>query len=395
MNPNFFQKTMIKNILIKRLISNTIFQLFSCINKKVNHHDEYILLYSNQGFRDNIKSLYCYLIEKGYNNKYKIICSTNDYKQVKEKCKNVKFISNIKGIFYYFKCKHVYYCFGKLPIIPHPLQIVIQMWHGTPFKAADKSMQQSHSKLYYTYIFSASKHFIPIVSSIFSFPQERVLVCGHPRTDILVNHQNIHYDFGDYNKLIVWAPTFRKSSILGYEDSHNSSIIPIFKPEELIDLEMYLKQKKVKLVIKLHPVQDLSSYNLTNMEYLILLSHQEFVRRNMELYSLLKQSDALITDYSSVFYDYLLLNRPLAFTEDDINEYSHNRGYAMSNPNDYKPGYKIRTKDNFLQFINDMANNIDTFQQERLKVNKLANDYTDGENCKRALTLSNITLTNI
>jgi len=386
---------MIKNIKLKKFLQNKLFPLFSFINKILPHKDNYILLYSNMGFRDNILALYNYLIKSEYNKKYKIICSSNDYKQIDSTPKNVIFTSNIKGIFYYLRCKHVYYCFGKLPIIPHKRQIVIQMWHGTPFKAADKSMQISHDKLYYTHIFSASKHFIPIVSSIFSFPKEKILICGHPRTDILLNSHNIHYDFGYYHKLIVWTPTFRKSSVLGYEDSHSTSIIPIFKREDFNEIEKFLKEKRVKLVIKLHPVQDLSKYSFTNMEYLILLSHQEFTKRKMELYTLLKQSDALITDYSSVFYDYLLLNRPIAFTEDDLNEYSNNRGYVMPNPEDYKPGYKIKSKEDFFKFIDDITNDIDTFQLERTRVNKLANDYTDGNNCKRALTLSNITLTKI
>lgn len=67
----------------------------------------------------------------------------------------------------------------------------------------------------------------------------------------------------------------------------------------------------------------------------------------------------------------------------------------MPNPEDYKPGYKIKSKEDFFKFIDDITNDIDTFQLERTRVNKLANDYTDGNNCKRALTLSNITLTKI
>ena len=90
-----------------------------------------------------------------------------------------------------------------------------------------------------------------------------------------------------------------------------------------------MKEKGVKIVVKLHPVQDLDKYDMMEMSNFILLSHAEFVKRGMDLYKFMTQCDALITDYSSIFYDYLLLDRPIAFTEDDLEDYSDVRGFAV------------------------------------------------------------------
>lgn len=386
---------MIKNIRLKKFLSSTIFNLFTWINQFIKHDEFSIMLYSNMGLRDNIGALFDYLIENKYYTKYQIICSLSNYKHYSQQSiPNVKFVSNLKGIYYFFICKHVYYCFGKLPIKPAKSQDVLQMWHGTPLKAGDKATQALNPEkdIYYTHLFAASTHFIPIMSRFFNgFPTEKIAVCGHPRTDILLKKNNENYNFGTYKKLITWAPTFRKSSTLGYEDSSQKSIVPIFNINELYELNKRLKELEIKIVVKLHPLQDLSQYKLLEMDHLILLSHQEFCKKEMDLYKLLKQSDALVTDYSSVFYDYLLLNRPIAFTADDAEEYGSNRGYAMNNPEDYKPGSIIKNKEDFYNFLNDFSNDIDIYKDKREKVKRLSNDYCDGNNCQRALELSNIT----
>ena len=55
------------------------------------------------------------------------------------------------------------------------------------------------------------------------------------------------------------------------------------------------------------------------------------------MYVLLRNADALITDYSSAYFDYMLLNRPIAFTVEDIEEYRKKRGFVFDNPFEYMP----------------------------------------------------------
>ncbi len=384
---------MIKNVALKVFLQDTVFSFFSWINCRVNHDNRRIMLYSNMGFRDNIKALYDYLIETGYNEKYSIICSTNDYYNFVDRIpKNVHFISNIRGIFEYFRAGYVYYCFGKLPIYHGKDQKVIQMWHGSAFKAPDKGMLKGHSfdKPYYTNVFSTSKHFAPIFSYCFSIPEDQVIICGQPRCDIMFKG-NPNYDFGHYKKLILWTPTFRKSSITGYCDSSKTNnLVPILKNEDFQIINDILSKLGVKIIVKLHPLQDLSYYKTTELDHFILLSHNEFIKRNMDLYRLMAQSDALITDYSSIFIDYLLLNRPIAFTEDDMDDYS--RGFVFKNPKSYQPGFRILTKEDLLSFAKCLAEGKDDFAADRERVQNLANDYRDGNFCKRALESSGIYL---
>lgn len=333
------------------------------------------------------------MINEKYNEEYEIVCSTNDWKKF-ENDMNVRFVSQVMGIFHFFSSKHIYYCFGRIPIIPSKDQIAVQMWHGTSFKGFDKAMQETNSlkKQFYSLVFASSSLFIPIVSKKFSVPTEKVFLCGHPRTDIFFVDNNEIYEFGDTTKLITWLPTFRNSKKMGYSDVDDPKTIPIFKDESELDkLDIFLNNYKVKLFIKLHPMQDYREGEFPHYKNIIVFSHDNFLDENLDLYRLLKQSDALITDYSSVFYDFLLLNRPIGFTEDDIGEYGSNRGFAISDPDWFRPGMKLRDSDDFYKFVMTVVKETDNYENHRNEVNKLVNKFKT-DNCKRALSASNIKL---
>lgn len=385
---------MISNVKLKVFLQNTVFALLSVINKRKKHDKETLMLYTNLGFRDNIKALYDFLIENEYNQKYEIIVSTNDYTKYSDVAiDNVSFVSNIKGIPCYFKAGYVFYCFGKLPILPGKNQEVIQLWHGSPFKMADKGMLEGHSwkRQYYTHVVSTAKNFNDFWSYAFSIPKEKILIDGHCRCDLLFL-PSPNYDFGSYKKLILWAPTFRKSSITGYSDvaQEETNVVPVVKNEELKGLNEYLKSAGVKIVVKLHPMQDIDPTMMKDMDHLILMSNKVFMSKGMDLYRLMKQSDALITDYSSIFYDYLLLDRPIGFTEDDMDDYGNTRGYAVDNVDAYRPGERIKTIEDLKKFISDLSMEKDEYKSDRARVLKLSNDYVDGGYSKRLMDILNI-----
>lgn len=383
---------MISNPKIKAFLQTYVFGILSLFNKRIRHDRKKIMLYSNMGFRDNVKYLYDYLTEQGYNEEYEIICSCNDFdKFVDVHIPNVKFVSCIEGVFYYFFTGYVFYCFGKIPIEPGINQKTVQLWHGSPYKAADIGMLKGHSwkHQYYTYSLATSKKIADIWSRYFSMPIERVLIGGQPRNDVLYKSWPT-YDFGNHKKMVLWTPTFRYSKAMGYQDVKDAKIIPILCINDLKTVNEYLKEKEVVLVVKLHPLQELGKYDITEMSNFILLSHAEFVKRGMDLYKFMTQCDALITDYSSIFYDYLLLDRPIAFTEDDLEDYSDARGFAVDDPQGYKPGYRIRNLDDFYEFIDCLSANIDFYKEDRKRVNELVNEYRDGNFSQRVLELVGI-----
>lgn len=382
-----------RNIWIKNILINTVFRGASLVNKLIPKNENKILLYANEGFRDNIYYLYKYLKDNSYDKKYRIICSSDDYKKHEDKnTENIRFVSKKKGVLHFFTSSAVYYCFGRVPITPSKKQSAIQMWHGTSFKGFDQTMLKTNSmkNQFYTHVYASSEFFRPIVEKKFSCKPEHVYICGHPRTDCFYNGKKL-YDLGCFKKVIMWMPTFRKSSQLGYADTNTDNIVPFYKADELGELDALAQKNNVLLMIKFHPMQDIGDNDFSHLKNVRFYPHSEFSKK-YDLYELLKQTDALITDYSSVFYDYLLLDKPIGFTEDDQKQYAGNRGFAVDNPDDFKPGMRICTKNDFVKFITDVASDIDEYKEKRKKINDLSNKYQDGKNCERTLAAGNVKL---
>ena len=98
-------------------------------------------------------------------------------------------------------------------------------------------------------------------------------------------------------------------------------------------------------------------------------------------YRLMKDADALISDYSSVAYDYLHLDRPIGYTLDDMEHYKV--GFIIDNPSELMAGHIIYNKKQFINFIEDVINNKDPYKEERRKLFDKVFKYHDGDSCKR------------
>lgn len=382
---------------IKRTIIGLLYSFLSFINR-YTVHKEIILIYDPKSDKfDNTGALFDYLIENGYNNKYEIVNICKNYKVLgQDPIKNVVWGNKWKGIYTYLFAKYVYYRASYISIIPAKGQHVIQMWHGSPCKGGQSyNCRTGWVNPYYTGFLSASKHFDHIFAEVFNVPESKMLLCGHPRTDILFRN-NQKYDLGEYKKLIIWTPTYRKYKKYRYgvekQLQNDDKLIPIIPVDNFEDINNHLKRIGIKIVIKLHPMQSLDNYRLKELDYFMLFSDEDFKARGMDLYKFMTQCDAMITDYSSIYWDFLVLDRPIAFTEDDAEDYATGRGFVMDDPEKYKPGPKLFTHSDFYKFVDDLAAGKDDYVEQRKEMNLYGNPVTDGFSCKRALECANITL---
>ena len=112
----------------------------------------------------------------------------------------------------------------------------------------------------------------------------------------------------------------------------------------------------------------------------MIIQDTDLFRHRIEIYLLLGSADALITDYSSVFFDYLLLDRPIGFTVDDIERYAKKRGFTVP-PEDMErlmAGPKIKDIQDLIAFLQDVTDGRDNYQEKRRIANELANDRKSG-----------------
>lgn len=91
-----------------------------------------------------------------------------------------------------------------------------------------------------------------------------------------------------------------------------------------------LKQSNIALIIKIHPKQDLNDIKVKNKSNIFILSGQDVKRLGVDNYRLMKDVDALISDYSSAAYDFLHMNKPIAYDMSDLKKYT--RGIVVEDP---------------------------------------------------------------
>ncbi|MCM1101491.1 MAG: CDP-glycerol glycerophosphotransferase family protein [Clostridium sp.] len=384
---------MLKNVRVKKILKNLIFKPLSCLNKLTVKDDRIILLYiSSQGLRHNLKPLLEYLVEEGYNEKYTIVCGIENLKYKGKDYLNVKYVGKLKSVMTFFRAGHVFYTAGQIPIKPSKEQIVIHMNHGTSDYKTTGALTNINNgdEFFFTYMTTSGDYYVPIVAREYLCSEDNVVVCNEPTTSAFYRPLRERYQLGNYDKLLLWLPTFRRSENLGYSDSPENRVVPLFDADDYNLLNEKLKQYNYKLIVKLHGAQSLEEYHLSDFSNLSICSNDDFVRLGYDLYQLLMQIDVLIGDYSSVSLQFLLLDKPCAYVIPDIEEYGRQRGFVFDNPEEYMPGYKIKTQEEFYQFLNDLSLGNDSYEQERKRVKNIVHKYDDGDACKRLLELSNI-----
>ena len=215
----------------------------------------------------------------------------------------------------------------------------VNLWHGLPLKKVGLNMmfdrpessdferackQALMSTAAAAYVSTSNK----LTDDIWkrSFHADEYPVLGYARNDVLlrepkindllnVDHGAIHYvgqmkDKG--HKIVMCCPTFRgglEYSLLslGYD---------------LERMNAFGEKHGVAFLLKLHPI-------FADIDVGVELSHLRIIDHKSDIYPLMSSTDALITDFSSIFFDYLLIDKPILFFANDLAEYrSNDRGLS-------------------------------------------------------------------
>lgn len=344
---------------------------------------------------DNSAAILDYLITENYNQKYSIkilvskVVDCSKYQNVK----NVKIIRNpLSTLWNIFRSMRVFHSQGMTAcaVIPCRGQIIFDLWHGSPLKAIGLIAGKNWDNKTDSYFLCASPFMGEINKKCFGLEDDQIFIGSNPRNDLMfVNSDN------DYLKLlfkgkrvILFMPTFRQSKGLGVKDS--TTEFPILNEGNIDDLDQFLNDKNIILIIKPHPYQDDIPLFKKECKNIKIIKNSDLNTIGISLYSLLGMSDALITDFSSVYFDYLLLNRPIGFVIEDMSEYEKQRGYTVDNPLELMPGAKIQSMEEFFEFIENVNVGNDEYSEDRKRVNSLCNTFTTPDASKRILDFLSI-----
>lgn len=185
------------------------------------------------------------------------------------------------------------------------------------------------------YLITGSKLESTLLNSCMYIPFGRHRVLGNPRLDFLKDDLNIlDYVIEDKNSIInedtkigIYMPTFRQSAGHGKDGEIFENI---FNMEEFDSnsFEEFLVHNNICIIVKMHPL-DLKKVSL--IRNTIVMDMDKMIKDDIDLYQLLYSTDFLISDYSSIIYDYMILEKPIVMLNSDEEYYSNNRGF-MYNP---------------------------------------------------------------
>ena len=120
------------------------------------------------------------------------------------------------------------------------------------------------------------------------------------------------------------------------------------------------------------------------MSNIRIISDQDLADRGLQLYEVLAGSSALITDYSSVYFDYLLLNRPIATTTDDMEAWKQMTGFAFDLDAFYdRSTTRCPDLDALLSFLAGLQTGKDDKAAGRKEIRELTNMWNDGNSARR------------
>lgn len=352
-----------------------------------------IYLRSTFVYPDNIQAILDCLIEKNPTGKYNIECNGTGFEKYKKEYNiNVHEYNSIRSFWAYLRSKYVIFDNGAyLDPAPVANQISVNVWHGVSFKKIGFYNSKEPPYRTSSYVVTYSDLFKPVMSCAFGVPKEYVLTTGEPRNDYLFRpadesvFEELGIDITD-KKIIFWMPTYRQSKFDNKNDGKQYKLgIPMLDSENIMQLERVCVSCNTLLIIKWHGLQRIPTEITHDLHNVFFITSDEISKTGVAFYSLLSRADGLITDYSSVFINYLMLNRPVCFAYDDIDYYKQNRGFMFDDIESLMAGIKTNDINGIYSFINDISNEIDQGRAIREKLMPVLNNYYDNKNAERLL----------
>lgn len=356
-------------------------------------------------FADNARAVFEYMIDNNYNEKYEIVWFVKYPDEFKgyEAYHNVKFYSfdwsvsrdiEERDKYYDALCHAKYFFFTDAYGFARNCrndQIRIQLWHGCGFKTRTNF---TSCEKRYEYNIVISQKYKEIHKEIYGLRDDQVLITGYPKEDLLfypVSYEKMRLlGIPESERYVFWMPTFRTASeqlkILNEHAIESEVGLPIlYQRKDMERLNQILCDNQMIMIIKLHPFQKKNSVSCGHLSNIVLLENEQLVQQDIQVNELLGCADALISDYSSAAIDYLILNRPLAFTLDDVQEYSSNRGFVFDNIRDWLPGKEIFSVDDFLCFVEEIGKGIDSSKEKRENIRNILHQFDDDKSSRRVL----------
>jgi CDP-glycerol glycerophosphotransferase len=310
--------------------------------------------------------------------------------------------NSLRGLLYCLRAK--YHIVDQDPDIDinsmtSPGAVCVQLWHGIPIKNIESywakdigrpvhRFRSALSKFFCwtdPYVIATSKFTADLIRKGFGLKDRNMLITGYPRNDPFFSNdfekrfkdKDIQKEIDrirrwkrDGHLIAFFLPTFRENTkelFLGTADI-----------DEITEFDGFLAKNRIKVLTKGHPAAQIK-IGPRPFRNIMDLHHQ------LDLFPILKHVDLLITDYSSVCYDFMLLDRPMIFYPYDYDDYANrDRGFILDYDR-YTPGVKVFDLEALKGAIIDVKRGGDRYKDDRKRVTKVMYKVVDGRASKRTV----------
>lgn len=270
--------------------------------------------------------------------------------------------------------------------------VSIQLWHGIPLKAIGfpeikstvnmnpaKAEHLTFAYSGYNTVVSTSPYFTEHAFGK-AFKANEFVESGYPRNDVLLRrpgkYDMINADSELYmemvkfrksgGKVIFFMPTFRDTGGGPFEDG----------AIDLGRLSRFCQQNGILFVCKFHPYLSIGSVEMP--PNIVLMDPKS------DAYPLLNLCDALLTDYSSIYFDFLLLDRPIIFYAYDLEDYISKNRELLFDFEEMTPGKTVTNEnDLYSAFETIVVKKEDTYSEKRRRLKELSFTHCDGKSSER------------
>lgn len=355
--------------------------------------------FHGRGYSDNPKAIYEEMQKDEKFKDYTFVWVLRDISQTPKGAKGVPymhwsyFITMASSKYWIVNCKLPKYIFKKQN------QIYLQTWHGTPLKRLGHDIEAEAGMTFYrsgltleqmrctydddvkkyNYMISPNKFCTRIFPHAFHISKEKLIETGYPRNDILYKateekKKSIMEELGipAGKKVILYAPTWRD----------NSYVAKGYTFELKADFHKWKEQLGEEYVVVFKPhysiINSLRTDQKEGLDAFLFC-----IDPNFDISKLYIAADLLITDYSSVFFDYAILERPIYFYMYDKEEYGKQlRGFYLDVDKEL-PGEIVVTEDKLLQLIKSQRYDFDKLKE----FNKEFNSFQGGCSSRKVIEI--------
>ena len=355
------------------------------VTRLAHVHRDRVILASNrgEGLSGNARCLFETWMKEGTFDVWIVLSNREIYKKLSVKYDHVLFAFSWKAVKVSAQARFFILTHGRLDVpFSGFKKTIIQTWHGIPFKAigfyrnikvSDKIRNILYKWFDYNsidFFLSSSTYVSRLFSSVFRQKPDKFIETGFPRNDVFFPGRNrpdfsfkelLKGEVPAFNNLILYAPTYRPYPSMYFPFADRSE-----KSGAFIEL---LQLTESACVVKCHANQQLV-LDAPLMQSGRIIDISKYTQLP-DLQKIVLQTDILITDYSSVAIDALLLDMPCIYITADIERYVNASGNFCCDFNSLAAGAHVKSMADMIDELNELIQGRDRFKEERRSAREL------------------------